>query len=214
MNELSIQTKQTMSSLEIAKLTGKEHKNVLADIRKILEEAGISTAELSAVYKDQQLIDRPCFNLPFRETNLIISGYSVKHRLAIIDRWQELEAKQNKLPATYIEALEALVQSEKEKEKALLEVSKLNTIVDNEFGYCSIIRAATFLGVHETTFHWRVLKAASLQFGTPPKQVPSPRFGYMLIYPLRAFRECYPHFDFDDLTPELVEDKTLLTVKK
>lgn len=93
MTQLSTNVKTTMSSLEIAELTGKDHKNVLQDIRKILAEVEIDTAEFTAVYKDQQLIDRPCFNLPFRETNLIISSYSVKHRLVIIDRWQELEEK-------------------------------------------------------------------------------------------------------------------------
>lgn len=94
MNQLAIMNnQQTMSSLEIAKLTGKEHKNVLADIRKVLAEVDISSTDFSAVYKDQQLIDRPCFNLPFRETNLIVAGYSAQHRLAIIDRWQELESK-------------------------------------------------------------------------------------------------------------------------
>jgi hypothetical protein len=39
---------RTMSSLEIAKLTDKQHRNVLADIRKTLEEAGINAAEFSA----------------------------------------------------------------------------------------------------------------------------------------------------------------------
>jgi phage regulator Rha-like protein len=92
MNELSTVTKPTMSSLEIAKLTDKRHDNVLADIRRILEEAEISPTGFLGVYKDQQLIDRPCFYLPERETHLIISGYSVPHRLKIIDRWQELES--------------------------------------------------------------------------------------------------------------------------
>ena len=38
----------TMSSLEISKLTGKEHKNVLADIRAMLEGLEIEGAEFSA----------------------------------------------------------------------------------------------------------------------------------------------------------------------
>ncbi len=45
-----INNDQTMSSVEIAELTGKEHKNVLADIRKMLVE--IQSAEKPADYKD------------------------------------------------------------------------------------------------------------------------------------------------------------------
>lgn len=84
----------TMSSREIADLTGKRHDNVMADIRKMLNDLGITSPEFSGVYKDQHLIDRPCFNLPKRETLILVSGYSVELRAKIIDRWQELEAKQ------------------------------------------------------------------------------------------------------------------------
>ena len=41
----------TMSSLEIAALTGKRHDNVMADIRNMLEELGLATPEFSGVYK-------------------------------------------------------------------------------------------------------------------------------------------------------------------
>ena len=43
---------QTMSSREIAELTGKEHKNVLRDIREMLEGLEINLAQFSAQYKD------------------------------------------------------------------------------------------------------------------------------------------------------------------
>ena len=62
-------------------------KNIIRDIRKILDKVEIDTTQLCGVYKDQRLIERPCFNLPFRETNLVISSYSAKHWLAIFDRW-------------------------------------------------------------------------------------------------------------------------------
>lgn len=82
----------TMSSREIAELTGKEHKNVLADIRKMLEELGSSSAEFSAQYKDATGRALPCFNLPKRECTILVSGYNVEMRARIIDRWMELEA--------------------------------------------------------------------------------------------------------------------------
>ena len=88
----------SMTSLEIAELTGKEHRNVVRDIRNMLEELQLSPPEFSAIYKDQQLIDRPCFNLPKRETLILVSGYSVEMRAKIIDRWQELE-NQVRFPA-------------------------------------------------------------------------------------------------------------------
>lgn len=83
----------TMSSLQIAQITGKRHDHVLRDIESILEEAGIGAPKFGGTYLDVQNKERPCYNLPRRECDLVISGYSVKYRLAIIDRWQELEAK-------------------------------------------------------------------------------------------------------------------------
>jgi hypothetical protein len=74
-----------MSSIEIAKLTGKQHKHVLDGIRKVLDEVGIDSAGFSAQYKDSTGRALPCFNLPRQECDLIIAGYSAKYRLAIIE---------------------------------------------------------------------------------------------------------------------------------
>lgn len=82
-----------MSSLEIADLTGKQHKNVLADIRNMLDELKINSAEFSAQYKDVSGKSNLMYNLPKRETLILTSGYSAKQRAAIIDRWLELEEK-------------------------------------------------------------------------------------------------------------------------
>lgn len=43
---------RTMTSREIAELTGKEHKNVLADIRTMLGDLGLASAEFSADLPD------------------------------------------------------------------------------------------------------------------------------------------------------------------
>lgn len=86
-----------MSSREIADLTGKEHKNVLADIRRMLEDLGKAAADFLAAAQvagpNGSIRTIDIFNLPKRETLILVSGYSVAMRAKIIDRWQELEAQ-------------------------------------------------------------------------------------------------------------------------
>jgi len=96
--------KKTMSSLEIAKLTGKTHAIVMADIKRVLAEVEIDSLVFQSIYKDSMKREKTLFNLPRRECDLVIAGYSAKYRLAIIDRWQELEAGKSKLP-THSESL-------------------------------------------------------------------------------------------------------------
>ncbi len=82
---------RTMSSREIAKLTGKAHKHVLADVRLMLTELEIDWADCSAQYQDSTGRKLPCFNLNRELTDTLLTGYSAKMRLAVIRRWHELE---------------------------------------------------------------------------------------------------------------------------
>ena len=83
----------SMSSLEIAELTGKRHDHVMNDIRKMLEELEVLTPVFSGMRKVRGK-EYEVFNLPKRETLILVSGYSVSMRASIIDRWQELETKE------------------------------------------------------------------------------------------------------------------------
>ena len=80
-----------MTSREIAELTGKRHDNVMADIRKMLSELGLSSPDFSGEYKDSTGRTLTCFNLPKRETLILVSGYSIPMRARIVDRWEALE---------------------------------------------------------------------------------------------------------------------------
>ena len=124
MQNLSTLTTQTMSSLEIAELTGKEHPKVTADIRRILEEAGIEASGFRLPLKMPSGQTADTYNLPYRETQLVISGYSVPHRLVIIDRWQALENSQPKVPTNFIEAMQLATQTLIENERLAKQIEQ------------------------------------------------------------------------------------------
>ena len=124
-------TGPTMSSLLIAEITGKEHKNVLADIRRVLSEAEIEDAKFLAPCKMPSGQTATVYNLPRRECDLVISGYSVKYRLAIIDRWHELEALPQPVALpSYAESLRQLADSLERNETLSKEVAILDGAIE------------------------------------------------------------------------------------
>jgi len=216
MKELSTITEQTMTSREVAELTGKRHSDVLRDLDSLIKSlnAELRLGYVSTTYKDSTGKSNRMFQMDRDSSICLVSGYDANARMKIIKRWQELEASQQAaLPQTYIAALEALVKSEKEKEVKAAEIAKLNTILDRELGYCSILRAAAYAEIEETNFKWRVLKSVTLGLGMEVKRVPSPRYKYMNLYPIKAFEIAYPDIDFDDLKPEKVDDLDKLAIK-
>lgn len=142
-----------ISSLEIAAITGKEHGNVIRDIRIMLiglygdeeverivpehrrnrkkefisENADAIFKAITLKYKDDSDLNHPVepfwdargfrwerdkrgyithFQLDKSHSLTLVSGYDEKLRKAIIDRWQELEAKQSfQIPQTLPDAL-------------------------------------------------------------------------------------------------------------
>lgn len=102
MTEL-IKIQNTMSSHQIAELTGKLHQHVMRDIRNLI--SGLSAQSTSGsgnyssyvieedTYKDANGNDRACYNLNKKACLLLASGYNVLLRAKIIDRWEELETE-------------------------------------------------------------------------------------------------------------------------
>jgi len=90
--EQILQNQQTMSSREIADLTGKRHDNVMTDVRKMLADLGLHAPDFSGAYDTDRGNSYECFNLPEDLTLTLVSGYSVQMRHRIIRRWKELEA--------------------------------------------------------------------------------------------------------------------------
>lgn len=81
-----------MTSREIAELTGKNHGDVMRDIRNMMQELGLDQSIFAATYKDASNRKQPMFSLDKRRTLVLVSGYSAILRDRIIDRWQQLES--------------------------------------------------------------------------------------------------------------------------
>ena len=108
MELLQDNNKQTISSREIAELTGKEHKNVLADCDKLNENYKVmGLAEISAdQYTDQWNRKQRHYLLTKLQKFDLMTGYSVELRIKVNRRWAELEAKElNQIPQSFSEAL-------------------------------------------------------------------------------------------------------------
>ena len=86
-------SEQLMTSLEIAQLTGKQHKNVMRDIRA-MEHAWEKVAGLKfelGSYEDINGQSRPCYFLTKTETLYIATKFNDEARARLILRWEELE---------------------------------------------------------------------------------------------------------------------------
>lgn len=111
----------TMSSLQIAELTGKQHAHIMRDIRCLLEQ-GVAESNFGlGSYSDANGQLRPCYQLTKTGCLILASGYNAVLREKIINRWIELEtanAKQYQVPASYSEALMLAARQAEQLENA------------------------------------------------------------------------------------------------
>ncbi|WP_422461951.1 MULTISPECIES: Rha family transcriptional regulator [unclassified Endozoicomonas] len=97
-------TEMVMSSREIAKVLDKEHKNVKRDIEVMLSKLGMGTLKFEHTYVNpQNKQEYTEYQLPRFEFEVLITGYDVKRRAAVINRWYELESGQSKPLAPLIQ---------------------------------------------------------------------------------------------------------------
>ena len=107
-----------MTSIEIAEVTGREHKNVLRDIRNILSQGvGRLNFEL-AKYQDKQGKPRDMYQLTPKGCLILASGYDAVLREKIIDRLEVLEKQTTpQVPQTFAEALMLAAEQQQQIER-------------------------------------------------------------------------------------------------
>ena len=113
--------KETMTSLEIAELTGKQHQHVMRDIRTLLDQ-GVDASNFGLTsYTDKSNRQSPCYTLTKKGCLILASGYDALLREKIVNRWEELETKERTggfvVPQTFSQALMLAARQQEEIER-------------------------------------------------------------------------------------------------
>lgn len=87
-------SRTTMSSREIANVTGKRHANVKRDIAAMLKELKSDVLSFEHIYLDGQNREQVEYLLDREHTDCLLTGYSAPMRMKVIRRWRELESEQ------------------------------------------------------------------------------------------------------------------------
>ena len=110
----------TMSSREIAELTGKQHQHVKRDIEKMLEELQEDASKFGHIYLDSMNRDQTEYRLDRELTETLLLGYSAPLRRKVIRRLRELEEGQYQ-PINSAEALLKVLQFQMNYERQQVE---------------------------------------------------------------------------------------------
>lgn len=88
---LGVISTATMTSQEIAGLTGKRHDHVKRDVDVMFKELKLDAPKFGVIYLDSMNRQKTEYVLDRELTFTLITGYSIKLRNAVIKRWLYLE---------------------------------------------------------------------------------------------------------------------------
>ena len=218
MNQLTARV-LTISSREIAELTGKEHKNVVRTIKDLIS-AEILDAQIEPLkfeYRGQWF---DYYELSKRDSFVVVARLSPEFTAHIVDRWQELEQKLNpvfNLPQDLPSALRALADTHEQLQKAQFEheiavktkahisdkktatamATASNAVQENQRLKDQIGQSkknATTLSVERMTgktYTWQPLNKWCKAHGVKPQKVHDERYGKVNTYPFQAWMDIY-----------------------
>lgn len=186
-----------MSSKEIADLTNKLHKTVLRDIRNTLDQmqgTDLYPEDYQVVTSDNGMTSE--ILLSKRLSYVLVTGYSVRLRAKVVDRWQELEAREQRPVsdprlAAMIESLvrlDHLETAQREQEGRVHALEQQIKQIDTAVDYFTIVGWARLRNIELPLakasrlgrFATSVCKEHGIQMG----RVPDGRFGRVNTYPL------------------------------
>lgn len=123
-----------MSSREIAELTGKDHSNVMRDIRsmiQVLQNSNLNFVCESATYMGANRQAYDMYELDKETTVCLLTGYDAAARMRVIQRWHILETQQTiAIPQTLSQALLLAAKQAEQVEQLQLQVAQQQPAVD------------------------------------------------------------------------------------
>lgn len=150
----------TMTSREIAELTGKRHDNVISDIRNMLAQLGLDALSFQGIYRDSMNRQKGEYILDEEHTLCLTSGYDVNQRMAIIRQWK---AKTAPALPSYAEALRGLADQIEQTEhaNALLAIASPKAAFVDQYveasGSMSFRQVCKLIGANERAFRQMLL---------------------------------------------------------
>lgn len=106
----------TMSSREVAELTGKRHTDVKRDIEVMMAQLNEDVSKFAHTYLDSMNRTQTEYLLDRDHVECLLAGYSAVIRMKVIRRLRELEGK-NQIPQTLPEALRLAADLAEEKQQ-------------------------------------------------------------------------------------------------
>lgn len=206
----------TMSSREIADLTGKRHPDVKRDIEKTMKDLREDVSRFARIYRDSMNREQTEYLLDRDHTETVILGYSAELRLRVVRRLRELESGHQPVDSlpdfsdpvaaarAWADQFEARMIAERTKaeigtrreatamntaSQAVKKANKLELELDRAKEYATVKRMSMLY--HGQEFSWRELKHVSYEMGCPPIDVFDANYGTVKAYHADAWREAY-----------------------
>jgi prophage antirepressor-like protein len=101
-----------------------------------------------------------------------------------------------KAPQTYIQALEALIETEREKERLSLRNADLQIELDKSKEYYTIKRVASMNGISWKSFDWRALKNTSRAMEREVRKIFDANYEKVNAYHVAVWRHEYPELRY------------------
>lgn len=189
---------KTISSLEVAEMVEKEHKNLMRDVRNYVAELNQLKIEpvdffQESKYKDGKGEERPCYNITKKGCEFIahkLTGIKgTKFTALYINRFHDMEEQLK--PKSSAEMLLIYAQQFYEQEQRLQSVehnikqieAKITTHDENYYtiaGYASL--RGIRVDVNRANMYGRKASKLSKEYGYDVTKTQDPRFGTVNMY--------------------------------